>query len=1306
MPSTPDLSIIAHATKGSDSIEKGIHLRWGFNHKLGFPPGGFMLYRRKSDLNNRICLDFAKATAGKLPLPYTYKPQHPRHPSLTIESKSSGSLVLEDKAAPSGQILRGLNMGKGSSIRFSPATPQIELLFLIFPKTTFTVSAFSGNRRIHSQTISGRAGLRSIAIDTYGADRLLLEGSGIWLSTVCFWVCDAKGANPWEGPINGDCGFGLPVNQDKRTYYLEKYFSGECDTDWTQAACRLGPSQCDLKGHNFDDLKDVLRKMDGDGIHVPVGWNVMDLVDESPCPGQDGDSPGMRISPYDLILMQCQNPSIAKAVGLYWIDRSAADNEYYDYKVVADWPADPKTLWKLDNEITFEDWAVGHTVYHTFFRDHCIFQGNRGEVVGRGSALARVNRGITFGYPGVTEIRMSFVTPVKEVQLFLSQEGRRGRVTAISATGNLLDVSDFTGREEVVSIHSENLSSLVIQGMSVVIHRVHYDHEFLDYGPREAVICGVMKRPEKGLPAPAGLKATCLRGSVTETDEDCNEVQKRFRVGLRWNLPGGEESGIFSGAATGYLVERTDPRGAMVQVTDNSPVHVVPLDPQVQVDVERLKAEQQPVTQKDCAGNDINGRQYFEDSVVEKGRYEYRVAATDLFGRQSPFSRRASVLLLPPKPPHPVDMEAKFIDLNSYNATDDTFADINLSASDKAWLMANNTSAIVVRWRWSETLREQIPDARSFRVHFLGGWLNLIKGTVTGVTNIAGGYKLNTELLENLTANSLAGEWIRQGKFIYKVKSNTAGVNSNITVFTPPGYLGLEPEEKKPRANEPFLLPLTLLTNPDGTGGAGKNYHDPLLWGAPIYEQAITSPNDEEYRVYIPYPAFEISDADAQNEKTRSGQVGVSTVTDEGEGSVSPPATIMSVYWKVPPEQTFVDAPGLKATAADVFGKSSYPLRWPRPAANSRLKYYVYRTMDETLFGVDRKIRDIRPKVRNNAFYDAALSDLGIGLGAADLANFRADEPDYSTYNNNMLKALGSLAGNEEAFSKLNEKPIDPEKPEYTDRRIPGEPPYMPNAAAVLYEDSTLDGRAANRYLYRIRAVNEIGGLSAFGAATLPVEAPRVTPPVAPTITKVEGGDRQITVAWSPRPGAGIVGYLVYRTDEERKAGDWRTMTLLKQNPADPYSLDIPDPVPADFRYEYVDDTVEPRKKYYYGIAAVDGDGLRSRLSPVKTSQAYDTMPPEAPMWISQNRSGDNTSVILEWSSNRPFACIVKRRQQGGGVFFNVSSWLVPSNFDEASNLWIYRLEDQDLEPGTPYIYLITIRNDIGLKNDSETRTV
>ena len=67
------LNRIGFGTKGSDGIEEGIHLRWSFNDKLGFPHC-FKLYRRESDLNNKYIFPIVSvAVSQTIALPYTFE---------------------------------------------------------------------------------------------------------------------------------------------------------------------------------------------------------------------------------------------------------------------------------------------------------------------------------------------------------------------------------------------------------------------------------------------------------------------------------------------------------------------------------------------------------------------------------------------------------------------------------------------------------------------------------------------------------------------------------------------------------------------------------------------------------------------------------------------------------------------------------------------------------------------------------------------------------------------------------------------------------------------------------------------------------------------------------------------------------------------------------------------------------------------------------------------------------------------------------------------------------------------------------
>ena len=63
----PILVMIGHGTTGDDGIHPGNHLRWTFDRRMGFPLGGFKLYRRESLKSEvrRYCVSFS-SSAGKL----------------------------------------------------------------------------------------------------------------------------------------------------------------------------------------------------------------------------------------------------------------------------------------------------------------------------------------------------------------------------------------------------------------------------------------------------------------------------------------------------------------------------------------------------------------------------------------------------------------------------------------------------------------------------------------------------------------------------------------------------------------------------------------------------------------------------------------------------------------------------------------------------------------------------------------------------------------------------------------------------------------------------------------------------------------------------------------------------------------------------------------------------------------------------------------------------------------------------------------------------------------------------------------
>lgn len=84
------------------------------------------------------------------------------------------------------------------------------------------------------------------------------------------------------------------------------------------------------------------------------------------------------------------------------------------------------------------------------------------------------------------------------------------------------------------------------------------------------------------------------------------------------------------------------------------------------------------------------------------------------------------------------------------------------------------------------------------------------------------------------------------------------------------------------------------------------------------------------------------------------------------------------------------------------------------------------------------------------------------------------------------------------------------------------------------------------------------------------------------------------TLKWTTASEASNFGYDIYRS--ENKDGPFERVTKSLIEGAGTTDLIS--------RYEFQDDTIDPRKPYYYYIESISVDGVRKRFSPVKFAKA------------------------------------------------------------------------------------------------------
>lgn len=1203
-PGLPRLNLHAHPTDGADGIAKGIHLRWFFPYKLGFPKNGFRLFRRPSNSKFHVCLDF-KGQAAYLKVPF----------KLTKGTATVGTLSYLKASTDKATVKtiggrKGLAFPHAFRMKFQRSFHRAEVTLAATGPVTILAKAeddvvwrynFRGANINDVHTIT-------IPVSAFTIIEFRSKTGIVWIHKICFWDCHlGSGWKEMENP----CGFYLPFHKYAPAVY-KKLKPSSCDINEDIIRCRLGNDACHFSGKNLDDLRSILEPLGQDGIKLPVGWAKLQMPGE-PLPCETNEKqPSISLSYYDLVLAQSLNPMLARLLGLFWTDANADPDAYYDYKVEADWPREDGTLWKLEHEVVFNE-ETGRGYFHLFNyipwdrpieTDNLVFIGDNPRIVGAENSFARVTTGLSFNFPRPQAVDLFFAKPVKETQLFISQRGRNTKVRAIFDDG-YQQLSIFNPSTGVVAIHDDrgepdedgnlkppaSLTSIQIIGSGVVFHRVHYDYEFIPHGKRYAVVCGIQIKEQEPLKAPENLRAYCLQGGLVSKKDDCTKVNYNYRLGLTWDVPVNETTHLTTDAPVGYHVWRRDPRGNDSLLTPGGPA-VVNLENN---DDELLKPES--IVVNDAGEPErIDERVLYHDPVLEKGTYQYRIQAVDIFGRVSELypwdagaSRIAEVEARPALPPPPLAVHAKLLD------PDDRF----LTAEERTWLEASNPQdglpfyGLHVSWKWPGNLQQQAPLALGFNIHFKRDFFNLIR---LRPSSVSGNGTVLT--FDDPVPQGIDNEWLRQ-KNLYRI---TATGTNSITLDQRPGFVDVSGVARNNLLLRDLVIPVR---TPVSQGGAAVAMDDPRNWDALVGRVAITVPTEDSYEVYLSLRdlAFTFPDFTPANGivsiKFQNAQIGVSTYITEGGGGVSSPSTIQAVYRSQPvvdnPGTTIQTGAGVdinteSATRANVYGKSSYTFRWPAPEDDG-VKYFVHRCMDQSLVLQDKQLRESRDPSMYGPVLDM-LESIGVPFTPQERADLSDVSLDYSSFPfpRKMLMVLANMPDMIDAFARLNHQPLGK---------------AAPADIEVSYTDGTLEGLGTNVYFYRFRAVDEIGNLSDFSLTSLPVVIPKVTAPPRPSITKINGGDRRIAITWGHLPG--ITRYWIYRTDDSEKADDYRDMI----GDGSPFYVDVVD---DDVSYLAFDDSnVVAQVDYYYGVIGVGAGGFRTEMSVVRSARAIDLTPPPPP---------------------------------------------------------------------------------------------
>lgn len=323
----------------------------------------------------------------------------------------------------------------------------------------------------------------------------------------------------------------------------------------------------------------------------------------------------------------------------------------------------------------------------------------------------------------------------------------------------------------------------------------------------------------------------------------------------------------------------------------------------------------------------------------------------------------------------------------------------------------------------------------------------------------------------------------------------------------------------------------------------------------------------------------------------------------------------------------------------------------------------------------------------DTALFPAEWDDLKRQTVAAEL-NSISSFGAYAALSNDGMRALAGLPGNDAAFTQITIQPLNPDEPDpedpavkrWRDRVGPDNlSSYAPDTNLRAYVD-TLDGRSSNRYFYRAAYVDGAHNFSSMSLSSTPVYLPNVVPPRTPVVTKVLGGDRQITLKWASNREADLVEYRVYRAESERAARDLRLMTLVHTE-----LVPAGDPAARPSELVWTDNPVPGLTNFYYRFNAVDNAGNVSVPSKPLFGRAFDESIPAAPspaaVWI--DVGGGTMQAQASWTAQGE--SLLQRRAENSGFWTNLTVWL-PAGAQT--------LTDSNSDPAKSYEYRLRVRNE------------
>lgn len=796
----PLLALVAHASDGKEYdflgelLGAGVHLRWAFRRELGFPLGGFCVFRRESQVPQ-----MASARLDTLSVPPHTKEVRLKVAGSAVNVSSKPfdlAKTVEPTQSAANDIYKALGIkplktgptatlgsAKKLSLSFVPR-PFVLLDLVAANGTKLELRAYSGGRLIDTRSATYHGTVLPFLFSPSYIEQVIVEGTSPRIVRICMAVEEPlEGAdtdprflstgvgtapplaghsiphalNEWV-PVAG-CPICLPIT------HVDYPCPNKDNCDRTTALERLPkPPLANEYRAEIDGLLLALKTVVDRSLGPTMGSRYLQntQTEDQACADTTATPMALRMAALDMLLAASLDPYVARMLGLYLVDTDAKEGHSYDYKVVGHWPEG--TLWSLGESVDFDALPAGTTLSKAFVHRGMTFVGDCAfSIAEEEHGSAGVRRGLTLGtkletqWPFLTttaahtrRLFLRFEQPVCEVLVHAQRTGLgSGLDLRAFRHGAEVALTQSTAQVASIAVHAQAIDTIEILGDLAVLWKIDFGEEYLPHGSRRYIAYGVKMIPPRPMVAPSGVTATALP-ALTKKQADCapplsgTVLGERYPVGIGWAMPNPSNEVLSEDPVLFRIERKASPGGHAEMCTGPHPLLLA------------APGESTPNSSWKVSGVQ------FTDVVAKLGWYEYRVCGIDIFGRQSGFSMSPAMVKIQPTPPAPpTNVKAKWLDPR----------DPYLSDIERKWV-DQGIGGLLVCWEWTANLERQSPGIEKFHVVYQEGWLNQLSGTVEGSPSIAESgseFSVMVRLSRAVPTNGLAGMALSHGGKPYRI---------------------------------------------------------------------------------------------------------------------------------------------------------------------------------------------------------------------------------------------------------------------------------------------------------------------------------------------------------------------------------------------------------------------------------------------------------------------------------------------------------------------------------------------------------